>query len=214
MKTLLTLLFLSLSLPLAGVAVGQINHVYNEVGIYAVPDPDGCASAQIDIAPLTGFQCYVVLTNPWNDDLDRPVSTIGFINLYLPPPDGVWLLGATMPPLSTWDCWDCPLGYLWFPVDCTVTGQSVVLTTLTMLVEGPGPYLLFMSPPPPGFGSEFPGEMTYYETDGDHPVHVMDPVSGSFDVPVFAINWDGDLSFCETVPDEGTSFGSLKALYR
>jgi len=31
---------------------------------------------------------------------------------------------------------------------------------------------------------------------------------------VFAVNWDGDLSFCETVPDQGMSFGAVKALYR
>ena len=38
--------------------------------------------------------------------------------------------------------------------------------------------------------------------------------AAQIDVPVFAINWDGEMSFCETVPTRDASFGEVKALFR
>jgi len=210
MKTLLTLLSLSIPLALAGVAVGQINHAHNEVGIYAVPDPEGCASAQVGAAPWTPFTCYLVLTNLWNEDLDRPVTTFGGAEFRLGiPPDGL-VLGAVLPPRST-DGPDLP--DFAFGASIPVVDAAVVVVTFTLLTTSTDPRMLFLTPTE-SWPPSIPGHMIFTDYDDGFSMQIMHPVSGSFDVPVFAINWDGELSFCETVPDEGMSFGSLKALYR
>ena len=41
------------ALAIAAGAQAQINHPYNEVGIYTVEQPVGCETAQIDVAPVT-----------------------------------------------------------------------------------------------------------------------------------------------------------------
>ncbi len=48
------------AVDVAGLAAGaqaQVNHPYNELGIYTVPDPDGCAAAQIDVATAPAVHC-------------------------------------------------------------------------------------------------------------------------------------------------------------
>jgi hypothetical protein len=59
-----------------------------------------------------------------------------------------------------------------------------------------------------------PGQMAFTDFDDGYSLHVMHPVSGSHDVPVFALNWPGEFPFGETVPQRDESFGGVKALYR
>jgi len=198
-------------LALAAGAQAQINHPYNELGIYAVPDPDGCATAQIDVPPLTVFNCWVVLTSPWNEDLGRPVATVGGIEFRLVVPGDVYLLGVDygmcIPPFTP----TLPD----FLVGCAtpvVDGRATLLG-LTLMAMLASPSFLYLSPVQDA-PQTFPGQIAFSDYDDDWSLHVMYPVSGGFDVPVFAINWDGELSFCETVPDAGMAFGALKALYR
>ncbi|MFO7608029.1 MAG: hypothetical protein R6X35_02350, partial [Candidatus Krumholzibacteriia bacterium] len=64
-------------LVLAGTAAAQINHPYNEVGIYTVEQPVGVAETEVDAPANVEFDCYVVLTNPYNETLGRPITTVG-----------------------------------------------------------------------------------------------------------------------------------------
>ncbi|MBE0567971.1 MAG: hypothetical protein IH621_18600 [Krumholzibacteria bacterium] len=200
-------------LLLQGEAAAQINHPYNEVGIYAVPDPEGCATAQIDVAPMTPFTCWVVLTAPWNENLGRPVPTVAGIQFRLELPGDVMLLavdyGACVPPLTPM------LPEFWTPCSTPVAAGRATLLGLTLMATTSGPAFVHMSPVRQS-SPMLPDQMAFSDADGVWPdnIFAMHPISGSHDVPVFAINWDGDLSFCETVPLRAESFGGLKALYR
>ncbi len=212
MKTLLTFLFLSVSLLLAGVAVGQINHAHNEVGIYAVPDPDGCASAQIDAAAWAHVTCYIVVTNPYSESRGRPITTMGGFECRYVVPDDVYVLNGTYPPGAFPPCFPEP-GELLFGCNVPVVDDHCVLFTLTLASTTGGPGFIYLTPVQAAPQS-IPGHIAITDYDDAYALQAVEPVSGSFDVPVFAINWDGELSFCETVPDEGIAFGAVKALYR
>ena len=197
-------------LAFAAGAQAQINHPYNEVGIYTVEQPVGCETAQIDVPPVTPFTCYVVLTNPHNETLDRPVTTVGGYEFRLEIPGTVYLtqadFGPCMPPWFTGPDFlvGCPL---------PVTDGYVRLLGLRLMAMTGGPDLVYLTPVRDAPQS-ISGEMAFWDLDDDFSLHVMHPVSGSHDLPVFAINWDGELSFCETVPTRDASFGEVKALYR
>ena len=204
-------LVLALLTALAAGATAQINHPYNEVGIYTVERPDGCETAEVTVPVMTEFTCYVVLTNPYNEALGRPVATLGGFQFRLELPTDVYLMSAqvpwgsmTFPPLAP----DFAFGG-----EAPVTEHGCTLVVLTLMPATADPALVYLVPvqdSPPAI----PGEMVFTDFDDSDSLQVMHPVSGSFDVPVFAINWDGDLSFCETVPGAGISFGAVKALYR
>ena len=198
-------------LMLAAGATAQINQPHNEFGMYAVPDPEGCATAQIDVSAGSWFTAYLVLTSPWNDELDQPVATIGAVEFKFVMPDGVALLGMVWPPFSEW--WPSPDGEYLVGMHAPVTGDRVVLVTCTLLAQSADPSFFYLRPVETAPAS-IPGSMAFTDYDHDYALLAMVPVSGSPDVPVFAVNWEGDLSFCETVPDRETSFGSLQALYR
>jgi hypothetical protein len=206
---MIRLLSLVILAALAAGASAQLNHPYNEVGIHTVPDPVGCETAQVAAAPFTTFTAYVVLTNPYNDDLGRPVTTVGGFEFSLQVPPSVFVLSAQYPP-----------GCVGFPppppdfitgCDTPVSAGAAVLMTFVFMPTTVETVFFHLGPlqTMPPF---FPGQMAF--ADDDFSVHVMHPVSGSADVPVFAVNWDGEMSFCATIPARDAAFGSVKALYR
>ncbi len=205
------LLTLMLVLAVAAAAQAQVNHPYNEVGIYTVERPDGCEGAQVDIPAMTQVTCYVVLTNPYNESLGRPITTIGAVEFALGLSSGVVLMGAQVP-------WTA-VGFPPLPPDYVLSGQVPVvdgfftIMVLTLMPTTANPAFVHLLPVQ-DTPQTIAGEMAVFDFDDGYSANVMHPVSGSADVPVFAINWDGDLSFCETVPDETASFGGVKALYR
>lgn len=208
MKPLLSLVMM---LAAAG-AQAQINHPYNEIGIYTVEQPDGCATAQIDVAPMVQFTCYLVLTKPYSETLGRPVATVGGVECRYVLPDGLMLLSGRYPPGTFPPCFPGP-GELLFACNVPVVDDRCVLFTFTFMSLDGAPGFIHLTPLPSY--QSLPGQMAFTDYDDeDFALHAMHPVSGSFDVPVFAINWDGDLSFCETVPVRDVSFGKVKALYR
>ena len=82
-------------LILAGAAAAQINHPYNEVGIYTVEHPVGVAQTEIEAPANIMFDCYIVLTNPYNETLGRPITTVGGFEFSLGIPADVYLLGVS-----------------------------------------------------------------------------------------------------------------------
>ncbi len=198
------------ALLLAAGVQAQVNRPHNELGIYTVETPDGCAAAQADAPAGTSFACYVVLTNPWNDALDRPVTEVGGYEFRLEMPADVLLLGAVSPPQSTGELYppDMLMG-----CRAPVVDGCCTLLDLVLMPVSDGPYLLSLTPVQDAPQS-IPGAMNFTDFNDGDAMQVMHPVSGSADVPVFAINWDGALSFCETVPGDNASFGAVKALYR
>ena len=210
MKPLRTLLLFCILLGLAGAAGAQINQPHNELGLYTVPDPDGCATAQVDVAAGITFTCYLVLTNPWNEALDRPVANVGGFEFRLGIPSDVYLISDDLPPCPT--CFVTPPDYIW-PASVPVMDGCCSLVAFHLMSVTDEPRFLSLGPIQDSAQS-IPGQMAFTDQDDQYSLQAMRPISGSPDVPVFAVNWDGDLSFCETVPDAGMSFGAFKALYR
>ncbi len=208
MTRLLTVL---LVLTAAASAHAQVNHPYNEVGIYTVDNPDGCSAAQVDAPAGTTFTCYVVLTNPYSDTIGAPITEIGGYDYRLDWSADLYVLEAQPPPGTYNFPGFVPEAVL--GTDVPVVAGRCTLMTMRIMPAATGPIFLYLGPVQ-NAPQTIPGEMAFVGFDDEFVAHVMHPVSGSFDVPVFAINWDGDLSFCETVPDEGVSFGGVKALYR
>ncbi len=74
---------------------------------------------------------------------------------------------------------------------------AATLLRLTLMTTAAGPSFLYLvpvrdaSPIDPG-----PDGLRRRLRRSARQPFVMDPVSGGFDVPVFAINGDGELSFC------------------
>ncbi len=207
---------LVLVLALAATARAQINRPDNELGVYTAPDPVGCATAQVDVAAGGQFTAYVVLTNPWNAALDRPVSHLGGVEFRVEWPAGLAPLGMVWPPgTEAWPAWDGDaVEFLaGFMIPPPVVDGSLTIVRFLFMASTADPGFIYLRPVALAPAS-IPGSMAYTDYDDGFSLQAMAPVSGSPDVPVFAINWDGDLSFCETVPDANASFGSVKALYR
>ena len=205
----LFLIIVCCTLLAAAGAPAQVNSPHNEVGIFTVENPDGCATAQIDVPAYTEFTAYIVLTAPYNENLGRPVSRIGGFEFRLVVPSNAYVLSTDpWPPMGG----TTPPDYM-MPVDLPVSGDQVTLMTLRLMTSDDAPAMVYLTPVA-DTPSSIPGEIAFTDYDDFFSLHVMHPISGSHDVPVFAINWDGDLSFCETVPGAGISFGAVKALYR
>ncbi|MBE0567972.1 MAG: hypothetical protein IH621_18605 [Krumholzibacteria bacterium] len=206
MKPLLTLITI---LTLAGGAAAQINHPYNEVGIYTVEQPVGVAETEIDAPANVMFDCYVVLTNPYNEALGRPITTVGGMAFSLGMPAGVYVVDTDLPPQTGWLLLPDVLWGGEFPVVasyCSLIGLTIMSTTGAADLL----YLLPLQNTP----QYISGQMSFADLDDDFSQHVMHPVSGSHDVPVFALNWPGEFPFGETVPARDAAFGEMKALYR
>ena len=208
---MIRLLPLFILATLATAAAAQLNHPHNEVGIYTVPDPVGCETAQVTVAPFTPFTAYVVLTDPYNEELGRPLATVGGFEFSLQVPSSVFVLSAQYPPGCVG--WPPPPPDFLTGCDSPVTNGVAVLMTFVFMPTTTETVFFHLGPlqTMPPF---FPGQMAFADFDDDYSVQVMHPVSGSADVPVFAVNWDGEMSFCETIPSRDASFGGVKALYR
>ena len=208
---MIRLLLVVLFAVIATGANAQLNHPHNEIGLYTVPNPVGCEAAQVAAAPFTPFTVYVVLTNPYNAELERPVTTVGGFEFSLDVPSSVLVLSAQYPPGCIWMPPPPPDYQSGCPVPVT-GGAAVLMTMMFMPTTGETVFLhvgpLVTMPP------SLPGAIAFADADDDLSLHVMHPVSGRFDVPVFAINWSGEMSFCETIPARAESFGGVKALYR
>ncbi|MFO7609340.1 MAG: hypothetical protein R6X35_09120, partial [Candidatus Krumholzibacteriia bacterium] len=187
-----------------------INHPYNEVGIYTVEQPVGVAETEVDAPANVEFDCYVVLTNPYNETLGRPITTVGGMEFNLTMPDGVDLVGLLLPPGSIGG--SIPPDFF-FGFAAPVVDGYCTLARLTVMSTTGAADLLYLRPVQ-NLPQSIPGRMTFTDFDDDFSLHVMHPVSGSHDVPVFALNWPGEFPFGETVPLRDASFGEVKALYR
>jgi hypothetical protein len=175
-----------------------------------VEHPNGVLETEVEAPANVMFECYVVLTNPYNEALGRPVTTVGGFEFRPVLPDSVYLLAARCP-----SPWGCGWGFPDFLVGCeapVITGACTLVTMTVMSTTGASDLLYLI--PVQDAPQSIPGHMIFTDFDDDFSPHVMHPVSGSHDVPVFALNWDGEFPFWQTVPAQDTTFGGVKALYR
>ena len=193
------------------VGVANAQYIYehnNEIGIYTDPNPTA-ATAQ-DLATYSGapggsIMAYVVLTNPYNNNINAPISTIGGFEFRIVVPANVYLLGAALPPNSTnfANQPDFLCGS-----NAPVVDSHVTLLTLTLGEFTGTPSFIYLTPVQEAPQS-VPGEMAITDYNDDFSISVAYPVSGDHLEPVFGL-FTGDA----VVPTDDASWGEVKNLYR
>ena len=218
MKTLrTTAMLLVLS---AGVAIAQPPYLYqhkNEIGIYLTESPTADNAQEMSCyqgAPGV-FTAYVVVTNPWNNRLDRPIDQVMGFEFRLEPPVGV-AINAVLPPeainfmpLPDYFCAIStnPRYPTWLQVHGSGNQRHAVLMSLTVTVPVADTAALFIEPV--SLYPSYPGFGTIADAEDDGHYSLLHPVSGGYDAPVFGLFDCG-----QVVPTEEGSWGGLKSLYR
>ncbi len=181
----------------------------NEVGLYLTPHGYGATGTYENGLPV---DVYLVLTKPTDTETGLPFSAINFFECQLNfspfPINALFKLGELFPgsAVNVGNSWNLQEGYLEYIVgfaeSIPVIDEAVVLVTITFFLQGTGEIGVTLGPTS---SSSIPGQMDFGL--GFQSPHIMHPVSGSHDAPVFLFNG-------EAVSVENDTFGSVKALYR
>ena len=191
-----------LVLLLPGIATAQAE---NRIGIYTTAAAGGTSQVA---APFTPFDAYFVLTTPRTAAGDVVTACDGFeFRVFVWPCLLSRLSDTTNPDWSnTEDATDpCTARYrVNGPTPVPVNADMLVLQVWHLMVWSAGEQMFYVAPLE---NPTVPGRMAYFHpgTSGSVAEGAM-AVSGSFDSPVYAVNW--------SEPVEGRSFGAVKALYR
>ena len=193
---------LSLLAPSTGLA--QFN---NHLGLYA--DEAATSVNLTEVAAFSTVPVYVVVTNPYNTNLDQPVSGIKAVEFQVVPPANVTVLGITFTntAVNVGTSINVIAGF-GTPVD--VSGGMAVVATYSILymdAAGTAPAPFHLAPAEPASISD----MLAIQDAADELLYGLYPSSSTYDNPVFGINTIGDDVVVAT--DEVT-FDSVKALYR
>jgi hypothetical protein len=211
MKPLLGLLVLLTLLTTA--ANAQPPYLYqfnNEIGIYLIENPtaENAQDMACYIGPPGAFTAYVVVTNPYNDGLDQPIDMVGGFEFRLVFPPGLFIM-AILPPHLT--LYTIPPDYQCggdIPVQGGANERRVVLMALNISTFAPDPAAIFIGPLA-GIPPTVPGFAVIADAGDNYNVFTLNPVSGSYDAPVFGLYDCGNV-----VPNEDVSWGAVKTLYR
>jgi hypothetical protein len=198
----------ALLMLVAGAANAQFIYEHNnEIGIYLDPNPTA-ANAQ-ELSNYDGLPgqvaAYVVLTNPYNNNLNAPITVVGGFEFRIVLPANVFLLAATLPPNST--------NFATAPdflcgSNAPVVDNHVTLLTLNLGAFDGATSLLYLTPVQDAPQS-VPGELAITDFNDDFSISVAYPVSGDPALPVFGLFTGGAV-----VPTEDASWGEVKSLFR
>ena len=197
---------LSLLVPSTGVA----QPYYNQIGIYTTQDanPDN-ANYSGTAGPVTA---YCVIVNPRNYNLGAPgsgveqnIAVVGGFEFKIVLPAGVFLLGATLPPMTT--NFHSDAGNFLCGTNLPVTNGVATCVTLNIgafsAVEG----YIYLAPV--NTIPSIPGSLALTDYNDDFRLNPAHPASGSYDDPVFGL-WP----VAPVVPTEDASWGDVKSLFR
>lgn len=207
-----------LSLVFVGTALGQTR---NLVGL--VRDPD---CPLVVTTPRNecfnelycGIQeSWLVIVAPWNTTLDRAIATVGGFECKLVLPDGVFLLGAELPPFSINFK---PLPEFVVGTALPVTGDQTALVKLTVMVsEYVGDTLYARLTPVSVNYQSIPGRLAITDADDEFSLQAVDAygpegIAVDYTEPMLYYgDAHGSGSPC-VVANGSETWGSLKSLYR
>jgi hypothetical protein len=205
-KLLFAVAALSVLAPFTGTA--EPTHP-NEIGLYTTPDGYGATETDVIGAPV---EVYLVLTKPEVENEPDPHVFAFDGQLNFNPVGQMSLISITLggEGLNVGDVDHVSNGWLEFITGFASPGipsinDAVLLATITLVNNNFIPVEITLGP---CSLPAIPGQMVYLSDNNvTHILHIMHPVSGSQDAPVFIFNG-------EAVPVEDESFGSVKALYR
>jgi len=205
MKRFFVLFALLMLVAGSALAQGVIYEHNNEIGIYTTANPDpAIVDSQTSYTGTPGsFTAYVVCTNPYNTNINAPITSVGGFEFRLVLPASAFLLAAVLPPAST--------NFATSPdflcgSNAPVVDSHVTLLTLTIGEFSGAPGFISLSPVQDAPQS-VPGEIAITDFNDDFSISVAHPVSGSFDMPVFGL-------YQPVVPNEDATWGGVKSLYR
>jgi len=160
---------------------------------------------------------YLVVWNPWNAGRDQAITNIGGFECKLMLPDGFYLLGVQLPPQSINFK---PLPELIVGTNVPVVGDQTVLATVTVLVpEYVGDVLYARLTPVNPVYQSIPGRLAITDANDEFSLQAVDaygPVGIADDYTEPSLYFgdpQGQGTTC-VVPNDKTSWGSLKADYR
>ena len=200
----------ALMMLVAGAANAQ-QYIYehqNEIGIYTTEVPTGLIENQDAETSYTGapggaIMAYVVLTNPWNQNTNAPISLVGGFEFHLYLPSNVFLLGQVLPPSST-NFATAPDFYVGCAAPVANGACTLIALTLGEFTGTPG---YISMGPVTTLAPSVPDNMAVTDYNDDFSISLAYPVSGSFDLPVFGM-------YQPVVPNDDASWGGVKSLYR
>jgi hypothetical protein len=186
------------ALMTSGVAAAQIDQMPDGVGIYFDPGATiNCTTTSAPFAPVAG---YLIATNITTDagisGWEASVQIVG--NLVAP----AWVVAGggtnflTAPNFAVGVGTVAPLPY----------SPAIVLATVNAFVMAPADMITFFVRPIPT--PSIPGHPVYAAGNNEFDLRPLGQSTGGADFPVAAINGD-----CP-VPNESSTWGELKALFR
>jgi len=193
----------TLFLIAAVAGASTLTDTQNAIGIFH-PLPDDVETAQENRsyvgAPGT-FQAYAVLINPTNDNTGGAITTVGGFEFRLELPGNVFLMGSTLPPMST-NFLSPPDFYVGSSIP--VSNNMCTLVTLDFGEFSGAASDVYLSPV--SEHASLPGAMAIADADDGFSLSEAFPASGNYASPVFRLYWVEVL--------EDASWGEVKALFR
>ncbi len=168
--------------------------------------------------PYCGLQeFYLVVWHPWNTSLDQAITNVGGFECKLLLPDGFYLLGVQLPPMSINFK---PLPEMLVGTNVPVVGDQTVLATITVLVpEYVGDTMFARLTPVNPVYQSIAGRLAITDANDEFSLQAVDAfgplgIAADYTEPMLYFgDPQGQGSPC-VVPNQPTSWGSLKADYR
>ena len=226
MRTPLVLAALALA---SSVALGQeVTDCYNGFGIYLEPSPASPTNYTEYLGPPGIVTAYLVLLNPYNEQLGRPITNLGGYELKLGVPDHLQVAYTLHGDATNYEFE--PEFFVGLGVDTgmPVAGNQALLMTLEIEAVTDVPAFLhileysFCGP------ARCDSSLAVVDADDNWSVSQGTPTSYDLDAPVFCMFADCDSApggyppggtggvwgDCWVVPAAMRSWGDIKAMYR
>jgi hypothetical protein len=207
-KKLLTLIVGLVMMSSLAVANAQPpNFGDSEIGIFVVTNPadENAQEQACYMGPPGQFTAYVVLTNPVNQHNGNPMAQVGGFEFRLVYPSGTFVTPTLHPSATNFMS---PPDFL-CGAQIPVVGGQCTLITLTIVTFSADPIHWYIHPISDAGSQSIPGSIAISDALDDFSLSEAYVVSGDFTVPVFGMYDCGDV-----VPNENTSWGGIKSLYR
>lgn len=206
-------IFFVFSIGLTQAAPGIAPDTPNTLGLYA---DVGCGAEFVDVPPFATVDMYLVVTHPYNYDLDRPITYISGVEFAIPTPTNATILGFNWPV----DVVDVGTGInhiVGFSSNSPVpvAGDAAVLCTIEFIYTSAtsAPAYFHLAPATP---SSSEGYMACLDAGDEGNIIELSPPYDLWDSPIFGVNtgplWNSGQIVIDVEPDASNAPWSLNSL--
>ena len=217
MKTVLVCLLILFATHACG---QSLQDCYNNIGIFTAetPDMENLWEYAHYYGPPGQITVYVVLIYPHNENTGELIQTVGGYEFRLEIHESIFVT-PHLPP-SAFNFLEYPEFYC--GAELPVVGNQCVLLSLDIGTFTTDPTQFYLTPISNAGAQSIPGDLAITDADDEHSLSRATPVSGNYLDPVFSmfdIWWASAgqkylWEECWVVPNQTTSWGSIKAMYR